>query len=99
VSTSFDAAMPMTPRMPPGAADDQDVVRADGRIRLDRLLRGGDELRFFLLPPQVLVVQLLGEPARFLLERSVGGQQQAGRDVRRAHAAGGIDAGASMKAT
>ncbi len=79
--------------MPPVAADDQDVVRADGGIGLDRLLRGRHELRLFLLAPQILVVQLLGERAGLLLERAVGGEEQPRRDVGRAHAAGGVDAG------
>ena len=39
--------------MPAGAADDEDVVRTDGRICFDRLLRLADELGFLLLPPQV----------------------------------------------
>ena len=78
--------------MPAFAADDQDVVGADGRIGLDRLLRLRHELGFFVLALEVLVVQLLREPARLLLERVVGREQQPGRDVRRAHAAGRVDA-------
>ena len=50
-----DAAMPAL------AADDEDVVGADRRVGLDRLLRLRDELRLFLLASQVLVVQLLGQ--------------------------------------
>ena len=84
--------MPMTPRCQPVAADDEHVVRADGRVGFDRLLRLADELGFLLLPPQVLVVQLLREPARFVGHRFVGGEQQPGRDVRAAHPAGGVDA-------
>ena len=50
-----DAAMPAV------AADDEHVVRADGRIGLDRLLRLRDELGFLLLAAEVLVVELLRE--------------------------------------
>ena len=78
--------------MPAFAADDQHVVRADRRIGLDRLLRLGDEIRFFGLALEVLFVQLLRQPARFLAGRLVGGQQQPRGDVGRAHAPGGVDA-------
>ena len=47
--------------VPAVAADDEHVVGADGRIGLDRLLGLGDQVGFFLLPPKVLVVQLLRE--------------------------------------
>ncbi len=55
-----DAAMPAVP------ADDEDVVRADRRIGLDRLLRLGDEVCLFLLASQVFLVELLGERPRIL---------------------------------
>ena len=55
-----DAAVPAV------AADDEHVVRADRRVGLDRLARLGDELGFLRLPPQVLVVQLLRQAARFV---------------------------------
>ena len=71
-----DAAMPAL------AADDEHVVGADRRVGLDRLLRLGDELGFLLLAPQVLVVQLLREPARLVAHGFVGGEQQPRRDVR-----------------
>ena len=78
--------------MPPFAADDEHVVRPDGRVGLDRLLRLADELGLFLLAAQVLVVQLLRQPAGLLGHGFVGGEEQPRRDVRAAHAPGGVDA-------
>ena len=75
-----DAAMPAL------AADDEHVVRADRRVGLDRFLGLRDELGLFLLPPQVLVVQLLRQPARFLGHPLVGREQQSRGDVGAAHA-------------
>src|SRR3712207_9012025 len=55
-------------------------------FRSDRRAGVGDELRFLLLPPEVLVVELLRQPARLLTHRLVGGEQQAHRDeIGRAH--------------
>ena len=81
-----DAAVPAL------AADDEHVVGADRRVRLDRLLRLADELGLLLLPPEVLVVELLREPAGFVRHALVGGQQEPRRDVGAAHAPGGVDA-------
>ncbi len=81
-----DAAMPAL------AADDEDVVRADCRVCFDGLLRLADELGFFLLPAQVLVIQLLREIARFLGHLFVRREEQPRRDVRAAHPAGRVDA-------
>ena len=84
--------MPITPRCHPLPPIDEHVVRADGRVGFDRLLGFRDELRLLLLPPGVFVAELLRERARFFPQRFVGREQQAGRDVGRAHAPGGIDA-------
>ena len=43
------------------------------------------------LPADVLAVELFGQRPRLVAQRLVGRQQQPGRDVRRAHAAGGVD--------
>jgi hypothetical protein len=50
--------------VPPFPTDDQDGSGADVRIGLNDLLRGGQDLRFFFLPPHVLAVQLQRELAR-----------------------------------
>ena len=81
-----DAAVPAV------AADDEHVVRADGGVGFNRLLRLRDEIGFFLLAAQVLVVQLLRQRARFIAMRLVGGEQQPRRDVGRAHPARGVHA-------
>ena len=78
--------------MPAEAADHQHVVRPDRRIGLDRLFRLRDELGLLLLAAEVLVVQLLRQSARFALHRVAGREQQPGRDVRRTHPPGGVDA-------
>ena len=82
--------MPITPRCQPSPPDDEDVVRADRRVGFDGLFRLGDELGLLGLAAQVLVVQLLGEPARFVDRRFVGREQQTHGDVRRAHPAGRV---------
>ncbi len=84
--------MPMTPRCQPGPADDEDVVRADCRVCFDGFLRLAHELGFFLLPAQVLVIQLLREIARFLGHLFARRQEQTRGDVGTAHPAGGVDA-------
>ena len=91
-STSFDAAMPITPRCQPSPPTTSTLCAPIAGIGLDRLLRLGDQVGFLGLALEVLLVQLLGEPARFVARRFVGREQQAGRDVGRAHAAGGVDA-------
>src|SRR3954465_9480659 len=100
-STSLEAARPMTPRCHPSPpttrtvcappAGGGDGVRAGRRLSFDRFASLRDKLRFLQLPAQVFIVQLLGEAARFVPHRLVGGQEQACRDVGRAHAASRVD--------
>ena len=91
-STSFDATIPMTPRCQPSPRDDQHRLRADVRVGLDDLLRGGRDRGFLFAPADVLAVELHGQGAGFLAHGFVARQQQPRRDVGRAHAAGGVDA-------
>ena len=92
-STSFDATMPMTPRCQPSPATTMTVREPISRSVSTDLPRLRDDLRLLLLAAEVLGVELLGE--RRALRRAIAssdGQQQPGGDVRRAHAAGGVDA-------
>ena len=81
-----DAAMPAV------AGHDEDRARADIGIGLHDLLRGGEDLGFFLLPPDVLAVELQRPAPRLVAHRFVARQQQPRGDVGRAHASGGVDA-------
>src|SRR5439155_24878128 len=78
--------------MPAVAGDDDDGAGTDLEVGLDDLLRLRDNFGLFLLPAQVLGIQLLGQRPRFLAHRLVGRQQQTRGDVGSAHAAGGIHA-------
>ena len=62
-STSFDATMPITPRCQPSPATTITVREPIVEVGLDDLLRLRDDLRFFLLPPEVLGVRA-ARPAR-----------------------------------
>ena len=84
--------MPITPAVPAFAADDEHVVRADGRVGLDGLLRLGDEIRFLGLAPEVFLVELRRELTGFVAHRFVGREQEPRRDVGRAHPSSGVDA-------
>ena len=92
VSTSFDAAMPMTPRCQPRPPTTRTLCAPTAGIGFDRLLGLRDEIGFFRLALQVLVAELLRERAGLVAHRFVGGEQQARGDVGRAHAPGGVDA-------
>ena len=82
----------MTPRCQPSPATTR-IERAptSGSV-CDDLLRRRQDLGFFLLPLDVLAIELQRQLPHLLGQRLVVGEQQARRDVRRAHAAGGVDA-------
>ena len=84
--------MPMTPRCQPSPPTTSTLCAPTAGSVSIAFFAWRDELGFLLLPPQVLVVELLGEPARLVRHRLVGGQQQPRGDVGRAHASGGVDA-------
>ena len=84
--------MPMTPRCQPSPPTTSTLCAPTAGSVSIAFFAWRDELGLLLLPPQVLVVELLREAARFVAHRFVGGQQQPRGDVRRAHAAGGVDA-------
>ena len=71
-----DAAVPAV------AGDDEDRSRADVRIGLHDLLRGGEDLGFLFLPPDVLAVELQRQRAHLVAHRFVAGQQQPRRRCR-----------------
>ena len=79
--------------VPAVAADDEHVVRADRGVGLDRLLRLRDDVRFLgCWRWRFSSFSCCASAARLVAMRFVGGEQQARRDVGRAHAAGGVDA-------
>ena len=57
--------------MPAFAGDDEHRSGADVGIGLDDLLRGGQDLRFFLLPAHVLAVELQRQRPRLVAHRFV----------------------------
>ena len=79
-----DAAVPALPRHHDHGS------RADLEIGLDGFPRGGNDIGLFLLTPDVLRIELLGELSGLGAHRFVRGQQQARGDVRRAHTSGGV---------
>ena len=84
--------MPITPRCHPSPPTTRTLwAPIAGSVSI-AFFASSHELRFLLLPAEVLVVQLLRQRARFVAERLVGRQQQARRDVGRAHAPRGVDA-------
>ena len=97
-STSFDATIPITPRCQPSPATTMTEREPTSRSVSTTLRACGDDVGFLLLAPEILRVELLGQPARFVGHRLVGGQQQSRGDIWRAHAAGGIDAGSEHEA-
>ena len=86
-----DAAMPSL------AGDDEHRSRADIRIGLDDLPRRREDLRLFLLAPQVLPIELHRETPRLVGHRLVGREQQPRGDVGRAHAPRRVDARRQQK--
>ena len=84
--------MPMTPRCQPSPAT----------TSTERAPISGSVCTIFLaaatisasssLPADVLAIELLRQRPRFVAHRFVARQQQPGRDVRRAHPAGGVHA-------
>ena len=78
--------------VPAFAGDDQDAPGADLGIGLDDLLRLGEDVLILLAAARVLGLELVGKRLGFVGHRFVGREQQPRGDVRRAHAAGGVDA-------
>ena len=82
----------MTPRCQPSPADHDDRARSHLEIGLDQLARLRDDVGFFLLTPEILRVELLGQLARLVGHGVVGCQQESRGDVRRAHSTCGVHA-------
>ena len=60
-STSFEATMPMTPRCQPSPPTTRTLCAPIAGSVSIAFFACGDDLRFLLLPAQVLVVELLGQ--------------------------------------
>ena len=75
--------MPMTPRCQPCAGDDEDVLRADLRIAVDRPARVREDLGLLLLAPRVLLGELAREPARARSRTSASRPRSSSRSTAR----------------
>ena len=85
--------MPMTPRCQPVAADDEHVVRADGRIgSRSPSCASATSSASSCWRRRFSSFSCCASAARLVAQRLVGREQQARRDVGRAHAPGRVHA-------
>ena len=84
--------------VPAFASHDDHRARSHLEIGLDQLARLRDDVGLFLLPPEILGVELLGQLARFISHAVVRCQQESCGDVGRAHAAGRVHTGRQHEA-